>query len=249
MITDSEDRSMIAELEQIIQAEEDKPVAERDADLIDECIREIAELKGVRSDFSDEEIGKITDKLVREEKSRNRKRFIRLAAGIAAAFVIVSGVTACAINPALKNWILQIVSLPNGSTVNEGKITYINQGITKEYSNITEIITSEDLGIYYPSILPDEIRICYVEHFVSEYNIFSFVFSDNSLHYTVEFEYESKREGEILYELNAGELHFDVYIDGEQYIDISESDNARYIIEYDDIDSIISIIGGLKNIS
>ena len=71
MITDSEDRSMIAELEQIIQAEEAKPVAERDVDLIDDCIREIAELKGVKADFSDEEIDQIMDKLVKEEKSRN----------------------------------------------------------------------------------------------------------------------------------------------------------------------------------
>ena len=73
MITDSEDRSMIAELEQIIQAEEAKPVAERDVDLIDDCIREIAELKGVRADFSNEEVAKITDKLVRKEKCRNWK--------------------------------------------------------------------------------------------------------------------------------------------------------------------------------
>ena len=50
MITDSEDRSMITELEQIIQTEEAKPEAERDADLIDDCIREIAELKGVRAE-------------------------------------------------------------------------------------------------------------------------------------------------------------------------------------------------------
>ena len=115
---------MIAELEQIIQTEEAKPEAERDADLIDDCIREIAELKGVKADFSDEEIKKITDKLIKKtDREKRKKRLIRYIAGIAAVFVLVGGVTACAINPALINWLVKVVRMPFYSSVEQDMIT------------------------------------------------------------------------------------------------------------------------------
>ena len=164
MITDSEDRSMIAELEQIIQDEEAKPEAERNADLIDECIREIAELKGVRSDYSDEEVDRITDKLVKAaEKEKKRKRFIRLAAGIAAAFVIVSGVTACAIHPALINWLAKIVRMPFGTVIQQENVTYVYQGVSTDFENVYDFVVTEHLDIYYPDVLPRHARITIIE--------------------------------------------------------------------------------------
>ena len=65
MNTGSEERIMIAELERIIQAEEAKPEAERDQNLIDDCVKEIAEIKGVKAEFSEEEVAQITDSLIR----------------------------------------------------------------------------------------------------------------------------------------------------------------------------------------
>ena len=59
-----EDQIMITVLEHIIHSEEVKPVANQDTALIDDCIREIAELKGVKSDFSYEEITEIITKLI-----------------------------------------------------------------------------------------------------------------------------------------------------------------------------------------
>ena len=96
MTADSENRGRIAGLGRIIRAEECKPEDERSAGLIDECIREIAGLKGVGAGFSDEEIKEITDRLVRtEEQERRRKRFIRFGAGMAAALLLITGITAC----------------------------------------------------------------------------------------------------------------------------------------------------------
>ena len=59
-----EDQIMITVLEHIIHSEEAKSVANQDTDLIDDCIREIAELKGVKSDFLYEEITEIITKLI-----------------------------------------------------------------------------------------------------------------------------------------------------------------------------------------
>lgn len=61
---DFEDQIMITVLEHIIRAEEAKPEGKQDTDLIDGCILEIAELKGVKSEFSYEEITEIITKLI-----------------------------------------------------------------------------------------------------------------------------------------------------------------------------------------
>jgi len=249
VITDSEDRSMIAELEQIIQTEEAKPEAERDADLIDDCIREIAELKGVRAEYSDEEIDRISDNLVKAtEREKKRKRFIRLAAGIAAAFVIVSGVTACAVNPALINWLAKVVRMPFGDTISSDTITYTNQGITHEYRDIKEFLKAEKLDIYYPSILPDNEHLVSINHFLNnEQDFYVFLFSVPTLCFTVEAVL-SEREffGELVTEIECDNLHFDVYLEKNIYFAVCDYLETRYILQYDNLQDIILIVGGIR---
>jgi len=252
VITDSEDRSMIAELEQIIQTEEAKPEAERDVDLIDECIREIAELKGVRADFSDEEINRITDKLVKAtEEKRKRKRFIRLVAGIAAAFVIVTGVTACAVNPALINWLAKVVRMPFGDTVNSETITYTNQGITHEYRDIEEFLKAENLDIYYPSILPDNVHLVSIDHFINnDQDFYTFTYSKPNLFFTVEMVFSRcDYLGELTAEIECDELRFNVYRamykEEKIFFSVCEFNEVRYTLQCDDMNDIILIIGGL----
>jgi len=254
VITDSEDRSMITELEQIIQTEEAKPEAERDENLIDDCIHEIAELKGVKADFSDEEIDQIMDKLVKAtEEKRKRKRFIRLVAGIAAAFVIVSGVTACAINPALINWLAKVVRMPFGDTISSGTITYTNQGITHEYRDINEFLKAEKLDIYYPSLLPDNVNLVSINHFLNNgQNYYTFTYSTHMLRFTVELLYSTTEfGGEMVTEVDCSELHFSVYKDvyetGPIFCAICEFNEVRYVLQCNNMQDIILVIGGLKN--
>jgi hypothetical protein len=240
---------MIAELEQIIQAEEAKPVAERDVDLIDDCIREIAELKSVRAEYTDEEIDKIMDRLVKAtEQKKKRKRFIRLAAGIAAVFVIVSGVTACTVNPELINWLAKVVRMPFGNTIYSDTITYTNQGTTKEYKNIEEFLKAEELVVYFPSSLPQGVRLNSIDLFMNGGSIFyAFSFSDPAFHYTIEINYsEDVRHGELISEIDAGNLHFNVYKAKSSLVGICETDEIRYMIEHNEIESIIAIIGNLR---
>jgi len=247
--TDSEDRVMIAELERIIQAEEAKPEAERDHTLIDDCIKEIAEIKGVKAEFSEEEVAEITDKLIQTaEKTKKRKRFVRLVAGIAAMFVIVTGVTACAVNPALINWFKMIVRMPFGASVDQDKITYFLQGIPEEYQSLEDFINAKGLNIYYPSILPEGIVLKSVEYFDEEgLQILSFVFSRNDFHFTIQmnspdFDWNQEAISEIETEIH----HFDIYFMNGYYVANSAISGNNYLIQSLDIDELILVIGGLR---
>ena len=248
MNTDSEDRIMIAELERIIRAEEAKPEAERDLALIDDCIKEIAEIKGVKAEFSEEEVAQITDKLIQTaEKTKKRKRFVRLVAGIAAMFVIVTGVTACAVNPALINWVTKIVRMPFGSIAEQNSITYNYQGMIERYDNIEELLTSNHLEIYYPAALPNNERINYVDVVVNnDKNIVHFKFTTESIHYSVQLQYVSPLwEEEATSMIESNELLFSVYPREDYYISYTINDGNTYIIQTNSIQDMITVIGGL----
>ena len=243
---------MIAELEQIIQTEEAKPEAERDADLIDECIREIAELKGVKAEYSDEEIDRITDKLVKAaEEKRKRKRFTRHIAGIAAALVIVSGVTACAVNPELINWFVKVVRMPFGSSAEHNFITYINQGTEERFSSIEELLKSKDYDIYYPTVLPEGIKIRYVEVLEADGIILiCFRLTSDELRYTVQPNYSNPvSERDIISHIEAPPLSFSVCFEDNKYICRAQNEDDTYILQADNMDDIIVFVGGLRKVS
>lgn len=249
MITDSEDRSMIAELEQIIQAEEAKPEAERNADLIDECIREIAELKGVKADFSDEEVKEITDKLIKKiDREKRKKRLVRYVAGIAAMFVLVGGITACTINPALINWFIKIAHMPFGNIVEQEKITFICQGIPEEYENVDQLLKSQNLNIYYPVYLPTNVQLKSIE--IVDLNgskTALFVFSDSDLHFTVQFgQTDTMNRDTITSVVEANGLSFDIFENNESCWANCSADGNTYIIQSNSLDNIILIISGLR---
>ena len=249
MNTDSEDRVMIAELERIIRAEEAKPEAERDHALIDDCIKEIADIKGVKAEFSEKEVAEITDKLIQTaEKTKKRKRFVRLVAGIAAMFVIVTGVTACTVNPALINWFKMIVRMPFGASVEQEKVTYIHQGISEEFRNIEELLTFNNLDVYYPSVLPDNTKLKYVE--ILDENglqILSFVFTNTKFRYTVQLnspDFSWKQSA--VSEIETNDLHFEVYPEEGYYEAFSKIEGNSYIIQSSNIRDFVLVVGGLR---
>ena len=250
MITDSEDKSMIAELERVIREEEAKPLSERDTDLIDECIREIAELKGVKAEFSDEEITAITGGLIDTAKQgQKRKRFIRLAAGIAAAIMIIGGITACSINPALINWIAEIVRMPFGSSVEQSKVTYYYQGVPTEYDNLEQFIESNNLNIYYPSILPSGAELDYIELLTKDdLNIIDFTYNLSTFHYCIQLNHSKSisKDDEIISTIESNGSRFDVCCIDKSYVSTSCLDGNTYIIETQSMDDMILVIGGLE---
>ena len=251
MNTDSEDRVMIAELERIIRAEEAKPEAERDHALIDDCINEIAEIKGVKAEFSEEEVAQITDKLIQTaEKTKKRKRFVRLVAGIAAMFVIVTGVTACAVNPALINWFKMIVRMPFGASVEQNTITYIYQGSTENYNSINDLLISNNYNIYYPTVFPQQVQLKDIEVFTeNNTKILSFKFTSSDFHYTIQFsnyDYDWKDETNIIIESN--NMNFRIFSESDHFIAHSIIEDNTYIIQAQTIDDLILVIGSLRKV-
>ncbi len=249
MNTGSEERIMIAELERIIQAEEAKPEAERDQNLIDDCVKEIAEIKGVKAEFSEEEVAQITDSLIRTaEKTKKRKRFTRLVAGIAAMFVIVMGITACTVNPALIDWFKRFVRSPFGSIVDHETITFIVQGSTDEYNSIEELLTSNSIDVYYPTLLPKNVRLLSVEVFEeNETTVLSFKFSSPEFRYTIQLNcHDDVWKQAPISELETEYFHFNVYSEEGYYIAYSEKDEHTYIIQSTNINDITLVVGGLR---
>lgn len=249
MNTDSENRIMIAELERIIHTEEAKPEAERDQNLIDDCVKEIAKIQGVKAEYSEEEVAQITDSLIQTaEKTKKRKRFTRLVAGIAAMFVIVTGVTACAVNPALINWFKMIVRMPFGAFVEQDKVTYIHQGSSEEFASIEELLSVKELNVYYPAILPDGIIINGIET-VDEngIQIICFMFTNSEFRYTIQMDslnYNSDQS--VVSEIDANGFHFSVCYTQDYYIAYSEIEGNTYIIQVKEFNDIISIAGSLQ---
>ncbi len=249
MNTDSEDRVMIAELERIIQAEEAKPKAERDQNLIDDCVKEIAEIKGVKAEFSEEEVAQITDSLIRTaEKAKTRKRFTRLVAGIAAAIVLVTGVTACAVNPALINWIVRIVRLPFSTVFEQNTVTYYYQGLSEKYNSVEVLLKSKELDVYYPALLPDGTSLQYVETLDdNNTKVICFKFDSEHFRYTIQLDTKSQEwNQEIISVIETDDLHFDIYKKGESYISYSYINGNGYIIQSDNLNDLILVIGGLR---
>ena len=241
---------MIAELERIIREEEAKPESERDADLIDDCIREIAELKGVKAEFSAEEVAEITDNLIKAaEKEQKRKHFVRLAAGIAAAVVLVTGITACTINPALINWFVRIVRMPFGTTVAQDKITYVYQGTQVKYDSVDQLFKSINLKLYYPTVLPKEVKLERIDS-LNEGDFYAvfFEYDSDDLHYTVQLNHNNgiSNENEIVTTIETNGLKWDVCTIGEYYVSISCVNGNTYIIQTKTLDDMILVISGLK---
>ena len=248
----TEDEIMIAELERIIRAEEAKPDGERDAQLIDDCIKEMAEIKGVRAEYSPEEVAEITEKLIRdtEKEKAKRKKLVRRVAGIAAAFVIVFGASACAFNPALINWIATVIRLPTGSVIENSTVKYIYQGEIISYNNMCDFIDSAlSQQIYYPANLPEDIRITEIRATdIGNAHVICFVFNDPELKYTIQTNYQEKnnivKEHEVI-EINES-LKFYLYKIGDSYIAQNLGDTILYTLEYIDADTLHYILKGMS---
>lgn len=96
---------------------------------------------------------------------KNKLHMIKRISVVAACFILVIGgltFTAYATVPSFKTMILNILNLPIGSSIEDSGITYVNNGETKQYSTINELIEAENLRDYdivFPDDLPTELRI------------------------------------------------------------------------------------------
>lgn len=252
-MTDTE--VMIGELNRVIAEELAKDAPERDDRLIDECIKEIAELKGVRAEYSKEEIGAMFEQLEAkasaEKKSPARSRRLRrpIAAACAVALFLVCGVATVAWNPnsVVRSWINEIIQLPVGTSHQLEDITYSHQDNIEIYSNIEKLTKKENLNIYYPSKLPDDVyitRIDSVIHNNTEHIIFKF--TNPNLQFNIQLNsslYFNNTEYETL---KIGDLTFYLSSQNNYYVARTIIDSNLYLIESSNYDDIIIIINNFS---
>lgn len=90
------------------------------------------------------------------------KRNLRKIAIIAAAtllFAITSSLVAAAFDFDFLDFLSSIVREDKGSKVDEGGFTFYNNGETKQYTSVEELIEEESFSIMYPSEFPDNINL------------------------------------------------------------------------------------------
>ena len=153
-----DEENVIRELRLLICIEENKPIAERDEALISECIREIANLKGVRSSHSQEEVDAIIAGLKKRDKAKKAapRRVLRWLIPIAAIFILATAVTAVSVNPLrfseITKWFFSTLQIK--TKYNEENVDLIITNDTTEYKSLDELAEA----VEYPLLLPYDIE-------------------------------------------------------------------------------------------
>ena len=136
----------------IIYRETSKPDGECDTELVRACEEELASLDlsaTASEDELNEKLIAIMDKKHGSERisNKNRKHIIKRISTVAACFILVVGiltVTAYATVPSFSDMIRRVLGMSVGSSINDDGITFINEGKTKQYSTLDELIEVEE---------------------------------------------------------------------------------------------------------
>jgi len=248
--------SAIRYFDNIINEEMKKKTEEQNPDLIDDCIRKIALLKGVKAEFTEDELAEKAQQAINAVKAKmaakKRARFKSLIA-VAAAVALLGGtfVGAYAFSPQFKDWVTQLLDMPVGSAVTSGGITFINDGERETYDNITELMESLDIAVYYPEVLPDGIYIESISY-IRRNNIIAFDFNSDSYSFTIDLNCAnsfSPNNSLEIYTANNLSLYINKISDSVFYSVFYDEHNI-YSITTPDIDSLKIIFDNLRgNIS
>ncbi len=169
--------STIRELRLLIRMEEEKPEAERDEALINECIREIANLKGVRSSHSQEEV----DAIIAELKNKDRvkraapRRIIKWLLPIAAVLALATTVAAASANSLrvsdITKWFLS--TLHPKTSYSEENVDLILTDDIKEYTTLEELAEAVEIPLLLPYEMEEDMQNTVIR--LSDYGEFQVV--------------------------------------------------------------------------
>lgn len=246
---------MFGALDRIVREEMKKRPSKRDEALIDECIAEMAKLKGVRAGYTEEEIGAIVEKLearaATSKKKPERPGSVRrvTAAVCAACLIMVGSITCVAWNPfcVVKDWIVNIIDTSSGTVEDVGDITYSNYGEVVKYDCIQDLLKKEQLKIYYPAVLPEEVFITTIETLNLEDNEYVRIrFNNSDYQFIIQFNtslYMNTPEYETI---KTNDVSFYVSHQNDRYVAQCNIDTDVYLIECSDYQDILLIINNFK---
>lgn len=246
---------MFGALDRIVREEMKKRPAKRDEALIDECIAEMAKLKGVRAGYTEEEIAVIVAKLEARasasKKMPERPRSVRrVTAAVCAACLIMAGGIACvAWNPfcVVKDWIVSITNAPSGTVEKNNEITYANYGEYTKYCNIQKLLENEQLKIYYPSVLPMKVFITRVQVLrIDGEEFISFSFTDPGLKFTVQKNKSFNLLSPEYETVKTNDTTFYLSYQNDKYVAQGSIGTDIYLVECSEYQDIILMINNFK---
>lgn len=259
-------QEIIEKLRAIIDLEESKPLAERDVDLITECVDYLMELEqGV--ELTQEELEEEKQKIYAYNKNLNKpaKRLKFKGLLVAACFVILMllanfAAMACGIDTIsiLKEWGHRIVEMFEGEKAEYKGITIINEGESISYSSNEEFVNKENLNILYPTKLPENIQIIQIAvsgsydsnyNYSSEFRRVFYVTNNNNTNIIVNTNPNVSRDF-----LENPNLKIETIGSYECYIDCFDNliqctfiyNDITYTVKTTTHDSLVTIITNLK---
>ncbi len=247
----TETEIMLGALDRVIREEMKKRPSKRDNQLIDECIAEMAKLKNVRAGYTEEEIGAIVERLQEKaatsKKTPVRRKSVRRMAAVVCAIglIMVGSIATVAWNPleVIGDWVTDITYTPFGTDTKIGNITYTNHGKHEKYNDICELIEDQELNVYYPAVLPENVSITKVELLVIDNKEYiKFHFNDSEFHFTVQHDgtlYLNSAEYETI-KTNIATFYI-AYQNGV-YIAQGNIESNLYIVECSDYEYILLML-------
>jgi hypothetical protein len=239
----TDDELMVAELMRIVRAERAKGNC-GDEEAVQDCFDQISEIMGIPRDEVEETI---EAKVKEEQGQRKRRRLSRMIAGGAAAVVMITGITACSVNPVFMNWLKDIVRMPVGTSVEDEGITYINYGKTIEVNSIYEFLEQEGLTIYYPIEIYEDVKLVKIYH--DSTNGYVFMFSPANV--TITFQLnpapnETHSQNDSVLKLDYGEFVISEQMDCYQAD--GNIENIKYTVRCTEYDQLIEILTNMERI-
>ncbi len=246
---------MIKWLGEIIDAEMEKGDDEIDMALVMECDAYLAELMSdvvISEEQMAKNIASIKGKTCNEKitsTTRRMPRMRRIIAAVCAAAVIIGGmVTAYAFVPAFRDMVRDVLNLGQGSSVDEGGVTYTHQGEIRKYKTIDELIIGENLNILYPHNLPSELKIKAISSYGEGDSLTYFIsFEDSSVSISVkcgEGDISQLSSNSQIYQ-NTKNITSYILVNEEATVSTTVHDGRTYYITANNIDQITTLLENL----
>lgn len=203
----SDNQEFIKKLELLRDLEAEKPVEEMDVSLIKACVELILELRGETGYLAPEEVEEKVRKIpfveetttlntppesVKGRSTKVKSRKILLIAAIISILIAIFTVTSIAfewnIFDELKNRFGTVADTPVNQEIEVGGISVYMYGENKDYASLEEAIEAINLGVIYPTELPNDLVLkkIMLSSFESKEKLV-FSFNDTNFTYTILF--------------------------------------------------------------
>lgn len=185
-------------------------------------------------------------KTVRSHKIRKKRL---LVAAIVAIALVLGCIVTVAADPSIRNWIYEVTKLPRGGQLYdaENDITYFHSNITATYSSFEELAKSENLGILYPTVLPEGVTVKNI-YSIDDESMFEYRIQFSSALYSIDIyepcpEVIDDLDGEIM--VFNGITYELVSVQSEEYA-FCTFNGHRYSFRAPDRESLIYILENVK---